>query len=484
MVIAAVRTSPEVIEQSDAIEFVLLDSLKPAKINDAVYKPISLDDPSIVALSKDIRSKGVLQPLDVTLDDVIVSGHRRRGASIVAKLKTVPIRRIHLQSTDPRFESFLVSFNQQRVKSIQETIREEVIRTSPEAAHLALLANRRTEVQASLKKVQDAKLRVLKSGTANKRSVISEAKRAMLNAAIAVIEQYKEYWPLTLRQIHYRLLSRNVLRNTRTELPYTNTQESYKDLSDLLGRARLSAEVPWESMHDPTRPRTAWAHWENAGEYIREQLDQFLASYRRNRLQSQPAYVELVVEKITVQDIAERAAGHYHVPVGVGRGYASITSLEDTASRFADSGKGHFILLIASDLDPEGEDICSTWQAHLRDEHHVENLTVIKVGVNPDQVAKYNLAPLPMKEDSSRAAGYAATHGTDVYELESFEPDVLQAIIRDAIRDVLDLRLFAQEQQKEAEDARFLIATRNQVCELLRGFRTSPDDSGTYDPDA
>jgi hypothetical protein len=187
--------------------------------------------------------------------------------------------------------------------------------------------------------------------------------------------------------------------------------------------------------------------------------------------------VELVVEKITVQDIAERAAGRYHIPVGVGRGYSSVTCLDETADRFRASGKDSFILLIAGDFDPEGENICETWAACLRDEHGVDNLTTVKVGVNPDQVEEYGLSPLPIKASSSRAAGFEAEHGTDVYELEAFEPDVLQGIIRDAIRNVIDLELFAEEQRLESEDARYLKACRTQVQDLLKGsdFEAAPD---------
>ncbi len=474
---ATFRTSPEAITQSPTIEMVPIERLKPAAVNDVVYKPVSVDDPTIRQLGKDISEKGLLQPIDATIDDVIVSGHRRRAGCIVARLAEVPVRRINILSTDPRFEAYLVSFNNQRVKSAQESIREEIVRTSPDDAHNTLLAYRKIESVKVHKRVCDTGLRVLKQGIAARRSEITDVKRAMLEAAQAVIQQYRDYWPLTLRQIHYRLLTRNVFRNTQSKLPYANTQQAYKDLSDLLGRARLNDLVPWESMHDPTRPRTGWQQWENSGAYVREQLDNFLCNYKRNLLQSQPAYVELVVEKITVQEIASRAASHYHVPVGVGRGYTSITSLDETADRYFASGKDHFILLIASDLDPEGENISETWGACLRDEHYVDNLTVVKVGVNPEQVTQYNLAPLPVKDSSSRAAGYKAAHGNNVYELESLEPNVLQTIIRDAIRDVLDLNLFATEQRHESEDARLLMAYRNQVQHLFHTFRTSPEGS-------
>ena len=388
------------IRLSEVIEMVALDRLKPAIINDAIYKPVSLTDPSIIELGRDIAEKNqVLEALVVTPDDVIVSGHRRRGGALLAGVAEVPIRRINIHSTDPRFESYLVSYNRQRVKTAVEQIREEVVRTSPDDAYNALLMHRKIESARAYGRTTDAGLRILNPSSARRRSAISDVKRPMLDAALAVLEQYRDYWPLTLRQIHYRLLAKAVLRNAKQpDSLYVNNLRCYKDLSDLLTRARLDDLVPWESMHDPTRPRTSWIQWDNMATYMREQLDELLCGYKRNLLQSQPAYVELVVEKITVQDIAERAAGHYQVPVGVGRGYTSVTSLDETADRFRASGKDRFFLVIAGDLDPEGENICETWAACLRDEHYVKNLTVVKAGVNPDQVERYNLSPLPIKK--------------------------------------------------------------------------------------
>jgi hypothetical protein len=461
---------PDEIPLSQVIETVPLHRLREAVLNDRIYKPIDLDDPSIKELGRDIAEKGILDPLVITLDDVIVSGHRRRGGALVAGLDAVPVRRISIDSADPRFDAYLVACNMQRVKTPAEQIKEEIVRTRPEDAYLELLKHRAGEAAGIDGRVEESGLRVLDPKAARARSAVSAAKRPMLDAALAVIEQYRDYWPLTLRQVHYRLLTRHVLRNAKKPASvYVNSPQCYKDLSDLLTRARLAGLVPWTSMHDPTRPRTRWPRWDNVAPYMRQQLDKLLGDYHRDLLQGQPAYVELVVEKITVHDIAKRAARPYQVPVSVGRGYSSVTSLDETAARFRASGKDRFILLIAGDFDPEGENICETWAACLRDEHGVENLTTIKVGVNPDQIGKYNLSPLPVKKKSSRAARFEAAHGGDVYELEAFEPDVLQEIIRDAIRRVLDMGLFAQEELREPEDARCLMACRRQVQELLKG---------------
>lgn len=472
---------------SPAVELVRLDRLTPATVNGVIYNPVRLDDPGIEVMAKGLRETidrfdiWAVTPLVVSRDDVLVSGHRRQAALTLLGIDNAPVTRLDIWSTDADFEKFVVAYNTQRDKDPAERIREEVVRTSPEDAHNALVAFREEESLNAHKRAAGAGLRILASGSAAVRSRISPAKRPFLDTAAAVIEQYREYWPLTLRQIHYRLLTRHVLRDatrpevwfrgksrTRIQNRYANTEQCYHDLSDLLVRARLEGLVPWESMHDPHRPRTEWEQWPDVGAFMREKLDAMFLDYHRNLLQSQPAYLELVVEKVATLEITVRAARPFGLPVGVGKGYTSVTCLDETADRFRASGKDRCILLIAGDLDPEGENIPQTWAACLRDEHGVENLTAVKVAVNPDHVRQFDLSPLPVKESSSRAAGFIEAHGRSVYELEAFEPDVLQRVIGDAIRGVLDLDLFEQERRKKAEEARLLLACRKLVCDVLK----------------
>ena len=64
--------------------------LHPAEENISVYRPVCADDSEILALADSIRKDGVLQPLVITKDKVILSGHRRWMAAQVAGLPTVP----------------------------------------------------------------------------------------------------------------------------------------------------------------------------------------------------------------------------------------------------------------------------------------------------------------------------------------------------------------------------------------------------------
>ncbi|MDB5307059.1 MAG: Chromosome partitioning protein ParB, partial [Gemmataceae bacterium] len=60
------------------IELYPLANLKPARVNNVLYKPVDIEDPEIIKLGKDIVEKGLLEPIVATLDDWIIAGHRRR----------------------------------------------------------------------------------------------------------------------------------------------------------------------------------------------------------------------------------------------------------------------------------------------------------------------------------------------------------------------------------------------------------------------
>jgi len=466
---------------SEAIELVSLEVLIPARVNDEVYKPVDPSDPQVRELAKLIGEQGLLEPIVVTQDNVILSGHRRRVACQLAGLKTVKVRRHPIYSHDPKFLDLLVSFNAQRVKSVDEQIRESVVTADKAAAYANLIILRKTLADRVHGRAEDAGLQLVATKTARKRAVISSAKHPMLKAVQQVLEANRDYWPLTLRQIHYRLLNDPPLRNANdTDSRYANNQKCYKDLSDLLSRARLAGDVPWIAMHDPTRPQESWAAWPNPAPYLREQLDDFLGSYRRNLLQSQSAYFEVIGEKMTVGTVIERATSRFYMPYSIGRGYSSVDTRYRLARRFWASGKERMVLLFLGDFDPEGENIPEAFASSLRDEFGVDTITPVKVTLTAEQVRNLNLPPvMTAKKSSSRAAGFIAEHGNVVYELEAIEPAELERILCDAIESVLDMDLFRREQELEVSDATTLEECRTRaVAALGPVIRTSPNSDG------
>jgi ParB-like chromosome segregation protein Spo0J len=465
--VAAVKTGR--VRKREEIELVPLSALIPAKVNDAVYRPVDPADPAVIDLAAKVQKQGLLEPIVVTLDTVILSGHRRRVACQLAGVKIVKVRRHPIRSTDPGFPNLLVSFNAQRVKSVDEQIRETVVTASKADAYKALIDHRRAAADRPLASAGAAGLNVRRVGRARRRSAISPAKRPMLEAAVAVLEANREYWPLTVRQVHYRLLNDPPLRHAnKPESRYANDQKCYSDLSDLLSRGRLAGDVSWESVHDPTRPQTQWQIWPNPGPFVDDQVEQFLRGYRRNLLQSQAAYYEIVGEKITVQTIIERVAGEYGMPCSIGRGYSSVDLRYQLAERFRASGKERLLLLLLNDFDPEGENITNTLPGSLRDEFGIADIVPVKVVLTFDQVQAMGLPPGgTVKAGSSRTKGFRDRYGTDTYELEALPPAELMRLLREAIEGVLDTDAFRTEQDREADDAVRLEAWRSRMRSLM-----------------
>jgi hypothetical protein len=379
----------------------------------------------------------------------------------LAGRKTAPCRTEDLLSTDPEFVPLLREYNRQRVKGLDEVLREEVVSADPEEAHRVLLEHRRKAAEVSADTIR------IEGRT--HRARITSAKQPLLDAIRAVLGERRDYWPLTDRQIHYALLNDPpLIHASKPGSRYRNDKPSYKRLCELLTRARLAGEIEFAAIHDPTRPVLLWDCHREPTPFIREQVDGFLEGYYRDLQQSQPNHIEIVGEKNTIDNIIRPVAMEYCIPLTIGRGYSSLPPRYDMARRFRRSGKERLILLALSDFDPEGEDIAHSFARSMRDDFGVEEIVPIKVALTPQQVAAMNLPPMmKAKEKSSRAKRFKARHGDDVFELEAVEPARLQQILRDAIDAVLDVDAFNAEIEAEKRDAAHLDGLRHTLHRLL-----------------
>ena len=68
-----------------------IDKLRNHPLNAQVFGEISADNPIDAEFVESIRQRGVLQPLIISGNDLIISGHRRRQGAARAGLKEVPV---------------------------------------------------------------------------------------------------------------------------------------------------------------------------------------------------------------------------------------------------------------------------------------------------------------------------------------------------------------------------------------------------------
>lgn len=151
-------------------------SIQPSPENDQLYRPIDSEDPEVLSLAASIEQHGVKEPLVITLDGFILSGHRRYAAAKLAGLDTVPCRIEPIRRTDDldRFVLMLREFNRQRIKTHSEKLREEIVSIDSADAHRRLRRFRevKSHVAAPTLDLDDYK----------RHSKISPAKMPMLEA--------------------------------------------------------------------------------------------------------------------------------------------------------------------------------------------------------------------------------------------------------------------------------------------------------------
>ena len=211
-------------------------AIKPAPENDHVYNVIQCDDPDILELARSIEEVGLQEPILISRDGYILSGHRRRVAAVLAGLKQVPVR-IHPISRGENPDAFtklLVEMNSQRIKSQSVLLHESLIKIEPKTAHQKIVNDREAKEQKRSLNCLSA----IDPDNDGRRCEISEAKRPFLDAILRVLEEQRDYWPLSDRQIHYRLLGTDapMTHASKSGSRHVNDKASYRKLTDILSR--------------------------------------------------------------------------------------------------------------------------------------------------------------------------------------------------------------------------------------------------------
>ena len=439
--------------------------LRPSPENAQLYAD---NDASLNEFAERIRQQGVIEPLVITKDRFIVSGHRRHSAALRIGLAEVPCRQLTFNRRDlptDQYVKLLREFNRQRSKTIDEILRESVVDADPDTAYVSL-------VESRVRRARDGH-GVFEIEGVKRRAKIGRLKQPMLDAVCAAIHSRREFWPLTDRQVHYCLLSNPPLRNTnRPHSGYANDKDSWKDLCDLLTRARIAGLIPWQAITDMTRPVRLWGTALNVGLFVEKELSDLFGNYWRDLMQSQPDHYEIIIEKNASLSVIETVAMKYCIPVTSGRGQCSKEKLLQMEQRFRSSKKDRLILLLLSDFDPDGDAISNATARSLRDDFGVEDAKIVpvRVALRPDQIKKYKLPRnLEAKKTSKNYKKFLARHGvTYAVELEALAPEDLQAVLDDAIRHHLDVDAFNREVELERAEAAKLKSLKARILESVK----------------
>jgi len=271
----------------------------------------------------------------------------------------------------------------------------------------------------------------------------NDSTRALVAQCAQILEELSAY-RLTLRQLYYQLVSRNII---------TNEERSYKNLSRAVTRARLAGILDWDAIEDRVRQPDFPPEFNN----LKDLVEAALRSYRLPRWDGQEYYAELWVEKDALASVLRPLARKYHVVLMVNRGYSSASAMYDAAKRFLDHRDQDCTLFYLGDLDPSGEDMVRDISDRLAEFN--ADVQVEKIALTMEQVQEHQPPPNPAKITDPRAADFIARYGHESWEVDALPPAVLEQLISEKIESVLDLTLYSGVIQKEERDKRLLKKT-------------------------
>lgn len=307
----------------------------------------------------------------------------------------------------------------------------------------------------------------------------------LIDQANKIIDEYtKQGFDLTLRQLYYQFISRDIFPKERTwkwvgsrwvrDLNGTrNATPNYKWLASVINDARLAGLIDWRTIVDRTRELKERPSWHSPRGILRACAAQF----QLNKWEDQNYRPEVWIEKDALLGVIKGVCNELQVPYFSCRGYTSQSEMWSAAQRlieYARKGQTPYIIHLG-DHDPSGIDMSRDIRDRLRlfMEHHKVVVTDFKrLALNMDQVEEYDPPPNPTKITDSRAKGYIAEHGHESWELDALEPQVMADLIRDAIESVREDDLWEEKVEEEEKDKRALSFAANRWERIKRIYET------------
>lgn len=324
-----------------------------------------------------------------------------------------------------------------------------------------------------------------------------------------IVNDYRQQgYVLTLRQLHYQLVTKNWIINHTT---------AYKKLGNILDDCRYAGIIDWDAIED--RGRIPWIPY--SVDSVEEAWQDTIDQYRRDRQEGQENIVELWTEKDALAGILRRSTSKFHVKLVVNKGYTSSSAIYTAYERIVEQlCKGKRVtILYFGDHDPSGLDMVRDIQERLmfflvkgdklknndefqelikiwwekskyeiyevidrgyvseknikkyndgenEDDFYEEYFagvrtifinenklfSIIPIGLTMEQIKKYKLPPNPAKMTDTRADKYIKKFGKICWEVDALKPEILTSIVRTNIEEQININLYHEMIDIEIKD--------------------------------
>lgn len=269
----------------------------------------------------------------------------------------------------------------------------------------------------------------------------------IIKKANDIITKYKaQGYDLTLRQLYYQFVAGDMIANKQSE---------YKRLGSIINDGRLAGLISWEAIEDRTRNlrKFYFSDLDTPANILRSAAD----GHEVDHWADQDNYAEVWIEKDALVGVIERVCNQYRLPYFACRGYNSQSEQWRAGMRLkrkmAEGKKVHILHL--GDHDPSGIDMSSDNTDRLS-MFAGKRVTLHRLALNMDQVDEYSPPPNPAKETDKRFQKYFDEFGGDCWELDALEPDVINAIVEEKVKSLIDDDVWQLSDERQRDEASHL----------------------------
>lgn len=305
-----------------------------------------------------------------------------------------------------------------------------------------------------------------------------ESTQTVIDQANEIIEEYAaDGFDLTLRQLYYQFVARDLI---------PNKQKEYSRLGRIINDARMAGLIDWNVIEDRTRSRRGMRHFDDPKDLIEFSV----ATYHIDYWINQQFYIEVWIEKDALTGVISRVCNRNDVSFFSCRGYVSQSEMWRAARRL---GEKKFlddkepIVLHLGDHDPSGIDMTRDiserlnhlavepqyrdfdWEAepdYAKKEHFP--ITVRRIALNMDQIEELSPPPNPAKVSDSRFDSYLKKYGHQSWELDALDPKYIERTIQENIDDFKNEDQWEKDEERYNSDKQNLWEIRDNYSDIIK----------------
>lgn len=252
-----------------------------------------------------------------------------------------------------------------------------------------------------------------------------------------IVEEYQSQgFVLTVRQLYYQLVARDVIENTLN---------SYKRVASVLNDAKLAGYLDWDAIEDRTREFVSTTRWKSGKSILQAAHN----SFHMDMWENQSGRIFVVIEKEALVGVLDPVCRRYDIPLLAARGFPSGSVLREFAVDQimpALQDDKDVLILHLGDHDPSGLDMTRDLEERLTlfselDEDmyfHRDQFSVKRIALNMDQIRKLNPPRNPAKDTDARYREYARRFGASSWELDALSPKFLDELVESAVLEYID----------------------------------------------